>query len=164
VRRRVEHTVDRARLDNGAAVQDVHAVDDLAHDREVVRDEQVAEPELVAKRVEQVEDLRLDRDVEGRDRLVADEELRLQRERAGNGDALAFSTRECDGLRCAYPGGRPTRASRSTTETPGSGPTARASRSVAPTVRTGFSDEYGSWKIICTSRRSCRRAAVSRRA
>src|SRR5213082_2976017 len=27
---------------------------------------------------------------------------------------------------------------------------------IAPTVCRGFSDEYGSWKIICTSRRSGR--------
>ena len=25
---------------------------------------------------------------------------------------------------------------------------------IEPTVRRGFSDEYGSWKIICISRRS----------
>ena len=34
---------------------------------------------------------------------------------------------------------------------------------ITPTVRRGFSDEYGSWKIICISRRSglsCARVSV----
>ena len=38
---------------------------------------------------------------------------------------------------------------------------------IVPTVRRGFSDEYGSWKIICISRRSglislALRSAISR--
>ena len=31
-----------------------------------------------------------------------------------------------------------------------------ASPTIAPTFMRGFSDEYGSWKMICTSRRSSR--------
>ncbi len=44
--------------------------------------------------VEQVDDLRLDRDVERRDRLVADDQLRPQRERARDADPLALTARE----------------------------------------------------------------------
>ena len=42
----------------------------------------------------QVDDLRLNRDVERGDRLVADEELRVQCERARKADALALPARE----------------------------------------------------------------------
>ena len=42
----------------------------------------------------QVEDLRLDRDVERRDGLVGDDQLRIERERAGEADALALPARE----------------------------------------------------------------------
>ncbi len=52
------------------------------------------EAELVLQVLEQVEDLRLDRDVERRDRLVADDQLRLERERAGDADPLALAARE----------------------------------------------------------------------
>ena len=48
--RAVEHPVDRAFLDHEPAVEDVHAVDDLPDDREVVGDEEVREPELVVQR------------------------------------------------------------------------------------------------------------------
>ena len=44
---------------------------------------------------------------------------------------------------------------------------ANGSEMIVPTVRRGFSDEYGSWKIICISRRSglssfVLRSAISR--
>ena len=43
---------------------------------------------------EQVDDLRLDRDVERGDRLVADDEPRLDRERAGDADPLPLAAGE----------------------------------------------------------------------
>ncbi len=43
---------------------------------------------------QQVQDLRLDRDVEGRDRLVGDHQARVGGERAGDADALALAARE----------------------------------------------------------------------
>ena len=44
--------------------------------------------------LEQVQDLRLHGDVERRDRLVADDQLRLQRERARDPDPLPLAARE----------------------------------------------------------------------
>jgi hypothetical protein len=59
-----------------------------------VRDEEVGEAELALQIAHQVQDLRLHRDVERRGRLVADEELGLERERARDRDALALPARE----------------------------------------------------------------------
>ena len=53
-----------------------------------------AEPELVLQVCKQVDDLRLDRDVERADRLVAHDELGLHRERARDADALPLPARE----------------------------------------------------------------------
>ena len=85
----------------------------------------------------------------------------LQRERAGDADALPLAAGELvrvavvvlrvepddvhdllHGLACARP--RPC-ASRGSTY---------GSEMIVPIVLRGFSDEYGSWKIICISRRS----------
>ena len=66
----------------------------MADDAEVVGDEQVGEPELVLEVLEQVDDLRLDRDVERRDRLVGDDQLRVQGQRPGDPDPLALTARE----------------------------------------------------------------------
>ena len=66
----------------------------MADDADVVGDEEVGEAELVLEVVEQVDDLRLDRDVEGRDRLVGDDQLRLQRQRPGDPDPLPLAAGE----------------------------------------------------------------------
>jgi hypothetical protein len=84
----------RAELAQAPEVHDRDAVGDLLDQREVVGDEQVGEPELRTQALEEVEDLGLDEDVERRDRLVADDERRVERERAGNGHALGLAARE----------------------------------------------------------------------
>ena len=48
--------------------------------------------ESLAQLHQQIENLGLDRHVERADRLVADDELGLNRERAGDADALALAT------------------------------------------------------------------------
>ena len=78
-------------------VTEVHhrdAVGDVPDDRQVVRDEDVGDAELVLDVLEQVDDLRLDRHVERGDRLVADDELGPQRDGAGDADALALAAGE----------------------------------------------------------------------
>ena len=91
---RVEHLRGRPALDDAAAVHDDRLVGDLAHDREVVADEDVGDAGALADVGEQVEDLRLDRDVERGDGLVEDDHARLGRERAGDRDALALAARQ----------------------------------------------------------------------
>jgi hypothetical protein len=61
---------------------------------EVVADEEQREAKLLLQVPKQVHDLRLDRNIEGRDRLVADDEIRFRGERAGNADALPLATGE----------------------------------------------------------------------
>ena len=65
---------------------------------------------------DQVDDLRLDRHVERRDRLVGDQQLRRQRERAGDGDALALAAGEFVRIarRRRRPAGRPAPSSSAT--------------------------------------------------
>ena len=61
---------------------------------EVVRDEDVGEPEVALQVLEQVEDLRLHGDVERGDRLVADDQLRVDSECAGDADPLPLPAGE----------------------------------------------------------------------
>ena len=89
-----EEVVDGGELDDDAEVHHGDAVGDVPDDAQVVRDEDVREAEVPLQVVEQVDDLRLNRDVERRDRLVGDDQLRVQRERAGDADPLALSAGE----------------------------------------------------------------------
>ena len=66
----------------------------MFHHRQIVRDEQIGQLELILKVHQQVDDLRLDRHVQRRDRFVADDQLRPQRQRASDTDALALAAGE----------------------------------------------------------------------
>ncbi len=66
----------------------------MAHHAEIVGDEQHREAEPVLQLEQQVDDLRLHRDVERRDRFVRDHERRIERERAGDADALPLASGE----------------------------------------------------------------------
>ena len=61
---------------------------------QVVADEQIGQPQLLAQVHEQVEDLSLDGDVQSRHRLVAHQHRRLHGQRPGNADALALAATE----------------------------------------------------------------------
>src|SRR5439155_4361570 len=92
--RRVVELVAIGELDGVTEIHDHHAVGDVADDVQVVRDEDVGECKLALQVLEQVEDLRLHRDVERGDGLVAHDQLRVDGERAGDADALALAARE----------------------------------------------------------------------
>ena len=93
-----EEFLGGAALDDLAHVHDDDIVGDVLHDGEVVGDEEVGEAELVLEVHEEVEDLGLDGHVEGRDGLVADDELGVEGEGAGYADALASSSVEFVGV------------------------------------------------------------------
>ena len=98
VRRAGVDLVLRPQLGHPAEVHDADPVRDVPHDGQVVGDEDVRQAELVLQLLHQVDDLGLHRDVERRDRLVADEHLRVQRDAAGDADALPLATRELVGV------------------------------------------------------------------
>ena len=136
-------------------------------DDEVVRDQQVGEVERALEMGQQVEDLRLDRDVEGGDRLVGDDQHGPERERARDPDPLALAARELVGipvvvLRARGPpisSSSSTRAFRSAVVAELWTTSAGRRRSCRPVCR-GFRLAYGSWNTICISRRE--RAAAGR--
>ena len=67
---------------------------DVLDHGQIVRDEQIGEAEVLLQVDQQVDHLRLHRHVERGHRLVADDQLRLQGERACDDEALALAARE----------------------------------------------------------------------
>ena len=84
----------RGLLDHLAQVHDRDPVADVAHHAQVVRDEQVGQPELLLQLREQVDDLGLDRDIQRRDRLVGRDELRLDGQGPRDAGALPLAAAE----------------------------------------------------------------------
>ena len=89
-----EHLGDRPLLDDLARIHHAHPVGDLGNDREIVGDENETHVALRLEGGKQIEDLRLDGDVERRGRLVGDQEPRPVGDRGGDHGALALAARE----------------------------------------------------------------------
>src|SRR5688572_1905549 len=89
-----EDLLGARRFDDAAKVHDDHPVGEMLHHAEVVADEEVGEAEIAAQLHEEIEDLRLDGDVERGDRLVANQKLGLDGERARYADAAALPAGE----------------------------------------------------------------------
>src|SRR4051794_14552383 len=81
-------------LDDLAKIHDSDPRRDVLDYGKIMADEHVSELELTAQIHEQVEDLRLHGDVEGRCRLVAHEDFGPHHQGARNRDALALTSRE----------------------------------------------------------------------
>ena len=137
-----------------AEVHDHHPVGDVPDDVEVVRDEDVGEPELRLQVLEQVQDLRLDRHVERGHRLVADDQLRVDGERARDADPLPLAAGELVREAVVVLGVEPddleqlldaALALRVAVPMPC---TSSGSATMKPTRLRGLSEAYGSWKTI----------------
>src|SRR5262249_3301328 len=89
-----EQSFVRSDLDDAAEMHHRNAVGNVLHHPEIVRNEYVSQPKPPLQVAQEIEHLRADGDIERRYRLVADDELRLDRKRARNRNALALATGE----------------------------------------------------------------------
>ena len=162
--------VERRLLDDPAGVHHHHPVGGLGDHAEVVRDQDHRHCGLVLQVAQQVEDLRLDGDVERGGRLVGDQQLRLAAP-APSRSSRAAACRRRTGADSRRPaarrrGCRPARSS-STARRPRLGlrhvAGARGSprRSGRRSVNTGLSEVIGSWKTIAMSVAAHRAASRS---
>ncbi len=99
VHRALVQLVGVGHLDQLADVHHRDPVTDVLDHAEVVGDEEVGQVELALQVLQQVDDLRAHRDIERGDRLVGDHQARVERERAGDADALPLAAAE--GVRVA---------------------------------------------------------------
>ena len=89
-----EHALGRAALDQARGIHDVHAVGVARDDAEIVRDDDDGDAEAAREVLHQLQDLRLDGDVERRGRLVGDQQLGIAGKADGDHHALAHAARE----------------------------------------------------------------------
>ena len=82
---------DRAGLDHAAEIHHQHAIGDVFHHVQVVRNEQIGQVQPRLELGQQVEHLCLDRFVQRGDGFVEDDETGLERERTRDVDALTLA-------------------------------------------------------------------------
>ena len=92
--RRGEDLLLRRHLDDLAEIHDGNAMRHVLDNSQIVADEEQREAELPLQILQQVDDLRLDGDVERRDRLVAHDQFGFRGKGPGDADALALAARE----------------------------------------------------------------------
>src|SRR4051812_27935197 len=79
------------KLDDLPEIHHRHAVADMPDDREIVADEEKADAALFLQALQQVDDLRLHGDIKRGNGLVAHDQARVERERAGDAETLALA-------------------------------------------------------------------------
>ena len=92
--RPAEDIVEGAALHYLAVVHDDDFLGDIGDDTKIVGDQQHRHAELALQVVDQLQDLRLDGDVERGGGLVGDQEVGLVGQRHGDHDALPLAARE----------------------------------------------------------------------
>ena len=91
-----EDRLDRAGFHDLAVIDDHDLVGDIGHHAEIVRDQQHRHVELGLQVAQQLQDLRLDRHVERRRRLVGDQQGGAADQRHGDHRALAQAARKLE--------------------------------------------------------------------
>ena len=66
-----------ADLHNPAQMHDCNAIRDLSHNRQIVSNEDIGQPQFGLEFRQQIYDLRLHRNVKRRNRFIADNQIRL---------------------------------------------------------------------------------------
>ena len=170
VRRVLEHLLDRALLDDPAAVEHGDPVGDPGQRAEVVGDDDDREPELAAQPVEQAQHVVAVGGVERADRLVAEQQPRdgsrsPGRSRPAGADRRRSAAVPVDdrlGVEADRRSDSVTRSARSRRDSVPA--MSSGSRTSSATVRSGSSERSGSWKTSCTGPSGGTRAAPGRAA
>ena len=97
----------RGVFDDAAQVHHRNARGDVLDHGKIVRDKNKRQAEPALQIGQKIDDLRLDRNVERRHRFVADDELRLGGECAGDANTLALAAGELMGVAFSMPGLKP---------------------------------------------------------
>ena len=89
--RMVKYLIGGGVLDQPAMLHHDHFIGNLADNREIMRDEQVAQPAFRLKIVQQMKHLILNQHVERGHSLVTDDDIRVERHGTRNRDTLALA-------------------------------------------------------------------------
>ena len=168
-----EDRLAAARLDDAAQIHDRDPIADVADHAEIVADEHVGQAELALHRPEQVQDLRLHRDVERRGRLVGQDQRGPQDDGARDRRPLALAARQLVRVAVHEAGAEADQLQRLADQAPPRrlGFRRRAPRAAPASARPidwrGLNEAVGSWNTTCIRRRSARSsrppsAAISR--
>ena len=91
MQRLLKKLFSRRQFDDASQIHNGYPIGEIADDGKAVRDKRVREIHFLLQIHEQIEDLTLDRDIQCGNGLVAEDEFRSDRQRAGDRDALPLT-------------------------------------------------------------------------
>ena len=91
VQRGVKDLVDGRKFNDLPEIHDRHAVAHMANHRQAVGNDHHRQPELVLQAFQQIDDLRLDGNIQRRDGFIAKQQFWSRGQRARNADTLALA-------------------------------------------------------------------------
>ncbi|MNV37766.1 hypothetical protein D3C71_1292970 [compost metagenome] len=94
MQRVVIHLIVGAQLDGMTKIHHQHAVRNMLHHRQVVGDEDERQPHFPLQFLQQIDNLRLNRDVQRGNRFITNNQLRFQNQRTSNTDTLTLTARK----------------------------------------------------------------------
>ena len=100
MQRRAKELSDGRHLHDPTQIHHRHAPADGTDHAQIMRNEEVGEPVLLLQLLEELLNLRTHRHIERSDRLIEDEQSRLEREGSGNRHALTFAAGEFPRIPC----------------------------------------------------------------
>ena len=92
--RRAQHILSRAFFHNAAEIHHRNPVRDMAHNAKIMADQHKGQAQIAYQIAQQIDHLRLHRNIQGADGFIPDDQARIARERARNRDALALPARK----------------------------------------------------------------------
>src|SRR5258707_8526762 len=93
----LQDNIRRALLHDAAAIHHGDFVSQVSGHGQVMRNEQIRHPQGALQFHQEIGDLRLHRTIESRKRFIQNQELRLERQRASDGQPLALATAQLSG-------------------------------------------------------------------
>ena len=91
-------------LDDFSQVHHRYPIADMTHHREIVRDEEISEGKAFLQLLQEVDDLRLNGDIQGGYRLIANDELGLEGQGAGDAHPLSLAAAHLVGIAAGHKG------------------------------------------------------------
>ena len=94
----LENIVGRSGFDHIPQIHHTDPVAHISHHPQIMGDEQISQVEFAMQFFEQIQNLSLDGDIQGRGWLIQNQQLRPQDQRPGQGDTLALATGKLMGI------------------------------------------------------------------
>jgi hypothetical protein len=93
-----EKILSQSHFHNLSHIHHSNSITDVFDDSEIMGDEEIGKTQLISKIHQEIQDLGLDRNIQGRNRFIRDDQIGTKRNSSGDTDPLTLSSTELMGV------------------------------------------------------------------